>query len=425
MARWHCRSVGGAWAALAAAMLCAACSAPTTADGVADAGSEAAPSDAGGSVNPGWTPHGVLPAWDPVWHLTAERVWPQKTDVPVEDCGGGCSWIFDRIDPGWFVASVTRSAAIDGAVELLHRRTGDVAERVISEPGERTLFAYLSTDGAYTVFRSGETWKTLPINIVLMNVVTGERKTLWTDSQDSPGEVAYVGVNRKYAFWAIEGAGLARRDLATGEAMLLGGVPDCEWGWCVGESVLVCMDSSGVIGIDVETGKRRVTDVGHGLQMSSACSASRTQVALTDDRATGGGVTSIDGQLNGSEVYVLDVPSWTMKRRTTEPPGVVRLKYRPVVDGDNIAWMEPGVGSDPNPRRLGDLQRGSLVTFDPVSGAKCRVDREPLHEFFPLAMRGRHVIGQWTNPKSSNADVHLVDLNLDDPSLSWTCEPVQ
>ena len=389
------------------------------ASGCFDAGSALA---VGGTAR--WTPNGILPAWDATWHLATARGWPTLDVVTTPQCGPGCALELGPVGGITFPPSVVPSASAFGATSFgVVAREGGANNIVsLSDAGEHAVAAYLSNDGKFVVYHSysdcADEWHA----VVLQRIDTGERKVVWQDRGPGADNIRYSSVNSQYVFWTIQGVGLARRDLASGEARIISPEPECLNGWCVTEAQVMCLGAGLVYGIDQQTGIATATDVAHGYQAHASCDVARRAVALIDDRATGAGLTS-EFNRNGGEVYVLDTETWTMTRRTLDPPGVVRQKFWPVVDGENVAWLETLPGYEPNPPSLAAARIGVLATLDPVTGATCRSVRQESEGFRPVAMRGRVVLGRATHPEAWPNSAILLSLNLDDPGLTWDCTP--
>lgn len=358
--------------------------------------------------------------WDPVWHETALKAWPQRGPEGVPDCGPGCrvaihyklarpvggrhGYSTTRIVDGTFAGLVMTDIGGSSTSLLLPRTEGDSALR---PQIYGNVMSYMRGDS--------RTWR-----VELMNVLTGETKPVYRHYQpEGDAGIGMVAHNDKFVFWTLWREGLLSRNLATGEIRRLAPSPFTCTDWCATDRGVICADfDAGITTFtDQDTGKRTVIDRGGALQVDALCSPDLRKVAWIDHRDPAGGTSTLEARYGG-EVYVRDLLKGETQRVTFDSPANPLVKLEPAVDGNTVIFFSVSSTFKRSPLRwdeFGNVRALERVDLD--TGKRCRID--PQNVRF-ATVHGRHAYGKWK--PSWDGESWLVDLDLDSPELPWVCE---
>jgi hypothetical protein len=116
-----------------------------------------------------------------------------------------------------------------------------------------------------------------------------------------------------------------------------------------------------------------------------------------------------------------DLVTGVTHRLAFDSPSDPMGKVDPAVGKAIAVWSEPDDGAPRNPPELSTLYNasGTLAKLDLKTGERCR-----LHRSMPIGHKlvyGHHMYAVWLD-RQDNKD-YLIDLDLDNPGLQWTCQP--
>lgn len=358
--------------------------------------------------------------WDPVWHETKPKAWPQRGPEGLPSCGPGCRIAvnFRLARPRLGRHAFSTDRIIDTALEGLVMTS-------VGGTSTSTLLPLTETNAAIMPDIRGDTisyirGKRRDWHVEIMNVVTGETKPVYKHHQpDGDAGFEFTVLNDKYVFWSLWSQGLMSRNLATGEVRSLVRAPFTCTEWCATDGGVVCADYDlDVVSFtDQETGKRTVLDGGGAAQFDGLCSADRTKVAWIDHRDPAGG-TSTRELRYGGEVYVRDLVKGETKRVTFDSPSNPLVKLEPAVDGNTVIFFSVTKAYPRSPVSWDHFARvQTLERVDLDTGKRCKIDPFILRQ---ASLHGRHAYGLWYDKATFTS--WLVDIDLDSPDLPWSCE---
>jgi hypothetical protein len=369
--------------------------------------------------------------WDPVWHQTAAKAWQTIGPDGQPDCGPGCRVALNApISHNLYYGhAYTKESVSDvNGVQLLFAPLSVSNTRILdtdSTPGEGFAEDYLAGE-FLTYVRATLPSSGKPTNVEVLNVVTGERKVVYTYTYSGPGDlgVSLTALNSSYAFWKREGTGLMSRNLKTGEVRVVTPADLVCVRICTTETAVICGDqgTGSVVSIDQESGSVTPLDYGNALQIESGCSSDRTQVAWVDYRDPPGPGSDIDFNRSGGEIYMRDLVKNETQRLTFDSPSSPRGKTNASIGDGLVVWREPPTSANPNPLDAQDLYATAttMVVLDLASKKKCRIDQSQTHFMTMNSIHGRHIYGYW-GPTPDGP--RLVDVDLDNPAI--VCAPYQ
>ncbi|MBK7585047.1 MAG: hypothetical protein IPI67_33260 [Myxococcales bacterium] len=409
----HTRWLGGVLVVVSPFVLVWGC--PGGGDATAGGGGSAAGTGTGGANQDG---SGGEP-WDPVWHENKPKDWPVVGPEQNPDCGPGCRVALNlpMTNPAAYGHAFTTGRVLAIAASgLAHVAVGATPTTVLPHPAdapriEPSIWSDHVLSARSFGIGNGE--------VQLTSLVTGETKVVFRyeppDSGASASEL--TALNSKYAFFIYNG--FRARNLQTGELKYLG--PGACYSLCATETAFIC-ESGKIYLVDPETGSQQKIDDGTELQFDGSCSADRKQYTWIDYRDPPGPGSSAFITRSGGELYWHDFTSKATKRGTFDSPGKPRAKVFPAI-GDGLAvWSEPPMSAaDPNPSDYGDYYGIStaLATLDLATGKRCQLQGDTPGLLSFKSVHGRHVYGGWFDSKS--VKTWLVDVDLDHPSLQWSC----
>lgn len=368
--------------------------------------------------------------WDPVWHLTAAKQWPDAPDL-AGDCGPGCAPFFSApvAGTGYYGFSFDTERAVHqpdrppgvllgrsragGATKLFGAVTGN---EILIQPyvyGNRV--AYQRSHGAAT----GE--------VEVMDLVTGETKVAYSYTPATAGKsnsVTRVALNSRYVFWAHDGVGIMSRDLLSGEVRLWQAGSWLCHDICATESELICAELGTVYSVNLASGAFGPMDPTGQLQVEGFCSPDRKQFVWIDYRDPPGPGSTYDFHRDGGEVYVRDLVTKHSRRVTFDSPASPKGKTYPAVAGNTVIWIEPPDGAGQNPEYMGDLYANAitLVRLDLSTGQKCRLNETPARFRSYKALYDQHLVANVLDQTGNSA--YLGDFDMSSPDVTWTCEQV-
>lgn len=356
--------------------------------------------------------------WDPVWHKTEPAEWPTVGPEGQPDCGPGCRMALNLpvTHPDYFSYGYDANRVGDTTNgNILYASIGSPSTYVVAAYSDgRTGVVQPYIDGSFISYLASD----YPKGVVeLMNLTTGEVKSIY--SYDSGATVDFTALNSKSVFWYQNGSGLMSRNLSTGKVRVLSpNVFSC-YGLCATATALICGQvAERILRIDQETGEETVLDDGGALQVDSNCSPDRGRVVWVDYRDPPGPGSTYDFHRNGGEIYMKDLETNETTRLTFDSPESPRGKSGPAIDGDTVVWMEPCPTCDPNPETTGELMHSTtLARLDLATGRKCRKEIPGSGHF---SLHGHHLYGYWLD--KANNQRRLVDIDLDDPGIEWSCD---
>ncbi len=373
----------------------------------------------------------VLPVWDPVWHLTAPATYQQLGPEGQPSCGTGCrialNWPVHSGRPSLMHAYTETAVADYGDVGLFYAPVGSSVTSLIVpvEPAPDGGAADVAEPALAGDFAAYVVGRGLTDRIEVMRVSTGERKPAYEYSYGGPTSTGTfaVALNSAYVFWVRDGVGLMSRSLADGTIRtLVNGVFECTNMAAATGGVVCCDDNRGVVTwTDQETASVTPIDFGGGLQVDASISSDRRWYIWVDYRDPPGPASDLDNRFGG-EIYMRDLQMAVTTRLTTDSPTAPRAKITPATDGTIAVWNEIPAGLDPNPTSATAVYDSAtmLVVLDLATRKKCHVDLGIAHTINRFSVHGRHVYGYFG--AAGDNKMHLVDLNIDDPGMTWTCQ---
>ena len=378
----------------------------------------------------------VEPVWDPVWHLTAPSTYPQLGPDGQPSCGTGCrmalNWPVHSGRPSLMHAYTENTVADYGDQWIfLSAVGGSTSSLVISNDPKPSIGHYVvgevALSGDFMTYVVADPSTPTSVFVVeVMNTRTGERKPVarmrWLGIEPPSGPFA-TALNTKYVFWSDEAVGLRSLNLATGAVRtLVKGLFECT-NMAAAEGGVVCCDNNrGIVTwTDQETAKAVPIDFGGGLQVDATISPDRRWYIWVDYRDPPGPPSDIDNRYGG-EIYLRDLQMGVTTRLTNDSPAAPRAKAFPATDGKIAVWNEIPGGLDPNPTSASAVYGNAtmVVVLDLATRRKCQIDLGIAYEVQQFSVHGRHVYGYFG--AAGDNKMHLVDLSLDDPGLSWTCK---
>lgn len=357
--------------------------------------------------------------WDPVWHKTEPAQWPTVGAEGQPDCGPGCRIAINMpiSHPGYFSYGYDSKSIGDTTYfSIYHAIIGSSVTQVLTLYSDgKTVVLQPSVYGDFMTYLASVTY-TPQGRVELIHLTTGEVKTLY--SYENGDGTSWTALNDKYAFWLQDSAGLVARDLLTGEVHVLGHGLSCEYR-CTTPTGLICGNEGGrVLKIDQDTWKETALDNGGAMQVNANCSPDSRRVVWIDYRDPPGPNATYDFHRTGGEIYMKDLETNETKRLTFDSPDQPRGKYGSVIGDDVVVWREPCSTCNPNPTSVDSLIANStLVRLDLGTGKKCRTHRDQTDYH---SLHGHHVYGYWLD--STKNERRVIDINLDDPAIEWSCE---
>lgn len=366
------------------------------------------------------------PAWDPVWHSTTPRTWPElPPSSGLPDCGPGCrvalsmpSLTYNRLMHAF---SPTALADSDG-VQLMLTTVSPGPTRLIefSDGLDMTLGPYIS--GRKVVYIRGSS-KDLHGEVAVTELDTGETKRVYRDYRVA-GKIAgvsQVAMNDRYVYMSRVNFGIVRRDLWTGQiAQFLGagGSPACN-SMCATSQGLICTDGwEGVTWFfEDATGEFRQLGGSSNLQEFGSCAPSLDQYAWVDYRDS----PEVGGDVRvGGEVYAIDLATNVTRRITFDAPVAPRAKRAVAIDGSVVTWLEE---FEPRTSLMPWNDISSRLTvrgkLDLATGERCRVEAPSFSVTTVASLHGQHAINYWRDPATMKW--WLADVDLSSPALAWKC----
>lgn len=364
--------------------------------------------------------------WDPVWHETTPKEWPTVGPEGQPDCGPGCRIALNGpVDHNTYYAhSATAYAVADSnGGQLMVAKLGSPATSIVAQLASSSESAlieqYLHRD--FLIYlRTQPPSSGKPVHVEIMNVLTGETKTVFSYVYEGAGDlgVSITALNDKYAFWMREGHGLMSRNLATGEVRMLAAKDLSCVPICAAPEGIICGDYARgrVLWIDQESGAVSALDNGGALQADSGCSVDRSQVVWVDYRDPPGTQSDWDWNRSGGEIYMRDRTTQQTRRLTFDSPGAPKGKIYASIGDGLVLWHEAAPGVDPNPSLAQDLYANpsSLIVLDLNTQKKCRIEGPLVRHLKRNSIHGRHVYGYWVPPGGGTM---LVDIDLDNPAI--------
>ncbi len=393
-----------------------------TGDDGAAPGADAAAGASGASSTDGAAGDGAVP-WDPVWHKTTPAGWQTiPPESPAPDCGPGCRMAINV--PVWSPyagqTSVTTQRVIGvGKYSLVFASLGLGTTSVIpnGDTGDVTRPSMWGDHVAALRSRGGGDGQ-----VEIVSLTTGERKIAFEYSPEDAGnfnadEIA-LGPHHVYFHYK----GLESFNLDTGELKRLLGGPSACYSMCATDSGLLCEDGK-IYFLQPDTGPNgSVTYVDNGgeMQVDGQCSPDRKRYAWVDFRDPPGPGSTYDFGRNGGEIYMRDLALGKTVRLTFDSPASPRGKIHPAVGDDLAVWSEPDDGAPQNPPDLQTLFQVSdtLAKVDLKTGERCRLQSGPGYISYK-SLVGHHMYALLDRPEGWR----LIDLDLDDPGLTWQCQP--